>query len=289
MPSAAHPIKINKQSRIFEEENKKIFSFPTGFRRGFPLVKSIMPPRSILITGCNRGIGLELVKQYLKEPPSCLIATYRDPTSSEELLQLAKENPCLKPVQFDIAKRDTFPDMVKTVTKLVGGAEQGLNLLINNAGYMAPNRELDKITPEDMMISYEVNCVGPLFFARELLPLLKTAVDPDKPKFTIDQAAIIMMSTSSASIAENSGGSSYPYRCCKSGMNMAMKSLSVDIKDTGILVMAMHPGWVKTRMGGSNALIDTETCCSTMIQTLSGLTEKDHGSFLRYNNTAIPW
>ena len=98
-----------------------------------------------------------------------------------------------------------------------------------------------------------------------------------------------MMSSSSASIAENSGGSSYPYRCCKSGMNMAMKSLSVDIKDTGILVMAMHPGWVKTRMGGSNALIDTETCCSTMIQTLSGLTEKDHGSFLRYNNTAIPW
>ena len=68
-----------------------------------------MPPRSILITGCNRGIGLELVKQYLKEPaPSCLIATYRDPTNSEELLQLAKENQCLKPVQFDIAKRETF-------------------------------------------------------------------------------------------------------------------------------------------------------------------------------------
>ena len=68
-----------------------------------------------------------------------------------------------------------------------------------------------------------------------------------------------------------------------------MKSLSVDLKDTGILIMAMHPGWVKTRMGGPNALIDTETCVSTMIQTLQGLTEKDHGSLLRYNNTSIPW
>ena len=78
-------------------------------------------------------------------------------------------------------------------------------------------------------------------------------------------------------------------RCSKSGLNMAMKSLSVDLKDTGILIMAMHPGWVKTRMGGPNALIDTETCVSTMIQTLQGLTEKDHGSLLRYNNTSIPW
>ena len=70
---------------------------------------------------------------------------------------------------------------------------------------------------------------------------------------------------------------------------MAMKSLSVDLKDTGILIMSMHPGWVKTRMGGPNALIDTEMCCKTMIETLDQLSEKDHGSFLRYNNTTIPW
>ena len=78
-------------------------------------------------------------------------------------------------------------------------------------------------------------------------------------------------------------------RCSKTGLNMAMKSLSVDLKDTGILVVAMHPGWVKTRIGGANALIDTETCVSTMIETLQGLTEKDHGAFLQYDNTTIPW
>ena len=79
------------------------------------------------------------------------------------------------------------------------------------------------------------------------------------------------------------------YRCSKTGLNMAMKSLSVDLKDTGILVVAMHPGWVKTRIGGANALIDTETCVSTISETLQGLTVKDHGAFLQYDNTTIPW
>jgi len=247
-----------------------------------------MAPRSILITGCNRGIGLELVKQYLKEPPSCLIATYRDPSNSEELLELAKQNSCLKAVQFDIAKRNTFPDMAKTVSDLVG-ADKGLNLLINNAGYMDPNKDLESITPEGMLQAYEVNCIGPLFFAKELLPLLKAAMDPSKPKYNVDNAAIVMMSTAVSSIAENSGGGNYPYRCSKTALNMAMKSLSVDLKETGILVMAMHPGWVQTRMGGPGALIDTQTSCSGMIETMKGLTEKDHGTLLRYNNTAIPW
>ena len=126
-----------------------------------------MSPRSILITGCNRGIGLELVKQYLKldPPPTHLLATYRDPDSSEELLQLAKDNTGLKALKFDVAKRDTFASFVKEVSDVVG-IENGLNLVIHNAGYMAPNRELEKISPEDMIQSFEVNCVGPLFLTR---------------------------------------------------------------------------------------------------------------------------
>lgn len=249
-----------------------------------------MSPRSVLITGCNRGIGLELVKQYLKldNPPTHLLATYRDPSSSEELLALAKGNERLQALQFDVAKRDTYSDFVNQVSGIVG-PEKGLNLLINNAGFMAENRDLNSITAEEMIESYEVNCIAPLFLTREFLPLLKAAINPEKPKFCIDQAASILMSTAVASIAENTGGSLYPYRASKAGLNMVMKSLSVDLKDTGILIMSMHPGWVKTRMGGPNALIDTETCCSTMIDTLNQLSEKDHGSFLRYNNTPIPW
>jgi len=248
-----------------------------------------MSPKNVLITGCNRGIGLELVKHYLKlaSPPTNLLATFRDEKSSEELLKMAEENANLHALKFDIVKRDTFAAFASQVSDIV--KDQGLNLVIQNSGYLADNRELDNITPEDMIYSYEVNCVGPLFLTRELLPLLKAAVSKDKPLFTVDNAACVLMSTAVASIAENSGGKIYPYRCSKTGLNMAMKSLSVDLKDTGILIMAMHPGWVKTRMGGPNALIDTETCVSTMIETLQGLTEKDHGTLLRYNNTSIPW
>ncbi len=98
-----------------------------------------------------------------------------------------------------------------------------------------------------------------------------------------------MMSTAVASIADNSGGGNYAYRCSKVALNMAMKNFSIDLRDKGVLVMSMHPGWVRTDMGGPNGLIDTETCASTMIKTLQGLTDKDHGTFLRYNNTSIPW
>ena len=171
-----------------------------------------MSPRSILITGCNRGIGLELVKQYLKldTPPTHLLATFRDEKSSEELLNMAAENGNLHALKFDVIKRETFTDFAGKVREIVG--ENGLNMVIHNAGYLAENRELDNITPEDMIYSYEVNCVGPLFLTRELLPLLKAAYSQDKPAFTVANAACILMSTAVASIAENTGGKIYPYR-----------------------------------------------------------------------------
>jgi NAD(P)-dependent dehydrogenase (short-subunit alcohol dehydrogenase family) len=108
----------------------------------------------------------------------------------------------------------------------------------------------------------------------------------------IARASIVHMSSSVGSIAENASGGrtgGYAYRCSKSALNQMMKSMSVDLKENGILIMSMHPGWVQTDMGGANADITTETCCSTMVKTLEGLTEKDDGSFKRYDNSIIPW
>jgi NAD(P)-dependent dehydrogenase (short-subunit alcohol dehydrogenase family) len=194
----------------------------------------------------------------------------------------------LKVLQFDVAKRETYNDFIKQVTDIVG-AENGLNLFINNAAYMPENKQLENATAEEMIHSFEVNCVAPLLLTRELLPLFKAAIKDDQPKFKIDQAASILMSTMMASIGENTLGGLYPYRSSKTALNCVMKSLSVDLKKDGILIMSMHPGWVKTRMGGPKAQIDTETCCTTMIQTLAGLGEQDQGSFKRYNNEVIPW
>lgn len=174
--------------------------------------------------------------------------------------------------------------------KVVGA--DGLNLLINNAGLIPPNsRELDLVTPEAMVLAFETNCVGPLFFTKAMLPLLKTAAAAESSDscLSVARAAAIQMSTAVASIAENGGGKNYAYRCSKSALNMAMKNLSLDLAGSGVLTMAMHPGWVKTDMGGPNAMISVEDCCSSMLETLDGLADKDHGAFLRYNNTPIQW
>ena len=247
-----------------------------------------MAPNTILISGSNRGIGLELVKQYLssKIPPKFLIATYRNETSSEELLELSQANSNMYAIKLDITKPTSFPDFFQEIENILGKGN-GLNLLINNSGFMDENRALDKITAEDMMYSYEVNCVGPLLLTKELLPLLKTAAKAGQ--YSIDNAACIFISSIIASIQEYIDVQVYPYRCSKTALNMAMKSLSVDLKDTGILILALHPGWVKTRMGGENAPIDTKTCVKIMTKTLEGLNEKDHGGFLSYDNTPIQW
>jgi len=247
-----------------------------------------MSPKSIFITGCNRGIGLELVKQYLAQDPAPkhLFATYR--TISDSLQELADKNSNLKLIKFEVTDFDVLPDVVKQVDAIVG--EDGLNLLINNAGLLPANRALDVVNPEDMMNAYKVNCAAPLFITRSMLPLLERAAKQGGGSGrSVDRAAAIQMSTAVGSIAENSGGSAYAYRCSKAGLNQCMKTLSVDLKDSGILTMSMHPGWVQTEMGGAGAQITVDTCVSTMIKTLAGLADKDHGTFLRYNNTPIQW
>jgi len=251
-----------------------------------------MLAKSVLITGCNRGIGLELVKQILKmeSPPAHLFATYRSPSTSEELISLAKSHSTLKLIEMDVTDQSMYEKAVKKVSDAVG--EDGLNLLINNAGLLPANRDLQSVTAQDMRDAFETNCIAPLFLSKAFLPLIQKAAEKDATTGkSVSKAAIIQMSTAVASIEENSGGSTYAYRCSKSALNMSMKSLSVDLENMGlpILVMAMHPGWVLTDMGGPNAQITTETCCTTMIQTLCGLSEKDHGTFLRYNNTGIKW
>lgn len=248
-----------------------------------------MSPRSVFITGCNRGIGLELVRQFLSSPspPDHLFATYRSEAKSGELLELAKTSPSVHPIQLDVDDTNSFSQVVDQVDKVLG--DSGLNLLINNSGLLPQNRDLQAVTPEDMVAAFRTNCVAPLFLARAFLPLLKKAAAGQSGPLGVDRAAVIQMSTAVASVAENTGGGLYAYRCSKSALNMSMKSLSVDLVDSGVLVLAIHPGWVLTEMGGPNAQISTNTCCSTMLETLASLTEKDHGSFLRYNNTSIPW
>ena len=228
--------------------------------------------RSVLITGCNRGIGLELVKQFLSQdaPPQHLFATCRDPSSAKDLKTLQeKYKEKLHILKLDVTHWSEHAKVVDYVEKIVG-ADQGLNLLINNAGVLPSLKTLEDVTPDVMIQAYQTNCVAPLFLTRAFLPLLRAASGIASPeqKMTIEGACVVEMSTAVASIAENGRGGNYPYRCSKSGLNMAMKNLSIDLEKDGILVMAMHPGWVKTDMGGPDAFITTEECAIEMLSTL---------------------
>jgi len=253
-----------------------------------------MAPRSVVITGANRGIGLELVRAYASLPDvGVIVATCRDRTASQDLLSFADASGgkvCV--LDLDVTDYDALPAFVGKVGAIVG-EDAGLNLLINNAGYLPRNMMLDQVTPEDMRRAYEVNCVAPLFLARSLLPLVQRAADAGKSKpIGVSRAGIVHISTAVASVAENSSGArtgGYAYRCSKSGLNQMMKTMSVDLADSGILIMSMHPGWVQTAMGGPNALLTAETSAKAMMESLSKLGAEDHGSFRRYNNTPIPW
>ena len=136
----------------------------------------------------------------------------------------------------------------------------------------------------------QVNCVAPLTLTQTLLSLLKSASTAHSAApIGIDRAAVVMVSTRMASIADNSGGGYYAYRCSKTALNMATKNLSVAVKDDQILTVVLHPGWVKTDMGGANALIDTDTSVSSIITTLQALGEKDHGTFITWDGKSLPW
>ncbi|OWR54369.1 short-chain dehydrogenase [Danaus plexippus plexippus] len=125
---------------------------------------------------------------------------------------------------------------------------------------------------------------------QSLLPLLKQAAqnNSDKP-VGVGRAAVINMSSVLGSIAQNDVGGFYAYRCSKAALNAATKSMSIDLKKDHILVASMHPGWVRTDMGGKKAPLDVDTSVAGMFSTIQKLTEADSGKFLQYDGSELPW
>lgn len=245
---------------------------------------------SLFITGANRGIGLEFVKQLtrLPQPPRHIFATCRNPSEAKDLLQLASKHNCVHILKLDVSNTSEYPSLVKTVETTLDG--EGLNVIVNNAG-MAGRVQLEDVTETVMMEHYRVNAVAPLLLIQAFLPLLKKAASTsaDVSGLSCARAAIINITTKVASIDDNKSGGGYPYRASKVALNIITKSLSVDLKPHGILAVVLHPGWVQTEMGGPNALISTETSVSGLLRTMQGLNEETSGSFFNYDGTVIPW
>lgn len=246
--------------------------------------------KSVLITGCNRGIGLGLVKQFVKsEPPlNHIIATCRNIDKAENLTNIAKENSNVHIVQTDINKFDKHQEFTNEVEKILGGT--GLNLLINNAGISSKFTRINLVKVEQMIDNLVTNTVAPLMLTKALLPLIKKASDENKSlPVSVNRAAVVNISSILGSIQENKDGGFYPYRTSKAALNAVTKSMSVDFKNDKILVVSVHPGWCKTDMGGKGAPLEVEAAVSEMLKTLSKLGEKDSGTFIQYDGKPLPW
>lgn len=191
---------------------------------------------------------------------------------------------------MDVKEFEKYPEVVKQVEEIVGG--QGLNVLFNSAGISPRSSFLGMraLKASELMDAYAVNCVAPLMLSKAFTPLLKKAAkNNSKDQLGVSRAVIVNMSSILGSIASNTDGSLYHYRVTKSGLNAATKSISIDFKTDGIMAVAMHPGWVKTDMGGEKAPMEVEESCKHMVNTIFNLQPSNNGSFIQFDGKALPW
>lgn len=228
---------------------------------------------TILITGANRGIGLELTQKYAADGWEVL-ACCRNPEEAKALQKLSKNNSAVQVHRLDVTS-------AQQITSLAGTLKgKSIDILLNNAGYYGPkNEKLGKIDYVEWAKTLEINTIAPLIVSQAFISHVAAS----------EQKVIATVSSKMGSIQENTSGGSYVYRSSKTAVNQVMKSLSIDLKDQGITVIILHPGWVQTDMGGPNALINTDTSTQGLKKVLDGVTFKDSGTFINYDSNPIPW
>ena len=230
--------------------------------------------RNVLITGTNRGLGLELVKQYLARG-RMVFATCRDRSKASELQKLSSNsNGRLKVIELDLLSNASIFRLSETLLNTK------IDLYINNAGVMGfKDRELGKIDGDTWSKVFRVNTIAPIMVVQAILKNVREGAEKK----------MIFISSRVGSIEQNTGGGMYAYRSSKTALNQAVKSLSIDLKLDHISAIALHPGWVLTDMGGSNALIDVTSSVSGMISVIESSSFLDSGKFFNYDGSNINW
>lgn len=246
--------------------------------------------KSVLITGCNRGIGLGLVQQLLKQPkpPEHIIATCRNIEKAATLNEIAAKNNNVHVLEIDVTHFNKYPEFINKIEKIVG--DNGVNLLFNNAGISTKFSRISLVKVEQLTENFVVNTVAPIMLAKACLPLLKKAsLKNEHLPIGVSRAAIVNISSILGSVEKNHDGGFYPYRCSKSALNIASKSLSLDLKNDKIFVISIHPGWCKTDLGGKNAPLEVDDTVYKMVETLKTLKSEHNGGFIQYNGEVLPW
>jgi NAD(P)-dependent dehydrogenase (short-subunit alcohol dehydrogenase family) len=216
-----------------------------------------------LVTGSNRGIGLELCRQLGKRGDT-VIAVCRKPSPELEQLGLRIE------AGVDVSD----PAAVSGLAERLAGSR--IDLLVNNAGILLPDA-LGSLDPKNLLKQLETNALAPLLVTEKLLPLLNQG------------SKVALITSRMGSIADNSSGAMYGYRMSKAALNAAGMSLARDLASRSIAVVILHPGFVKTDMTGFGGTVDPGDCARDLIRRIDELRIETTGRFLHANGQELPW
>lgn len=234
------------------------------------------------VTGANRGLGLEFVKQLIPRTER-LFAACRTPSEADALNALADEHPgTVHVLELDVAD----PDAMDAALDAVREVTSSLDLLINNAGINGSGSgdRFGSLEADTMTHVLRVNTVAPHILAQKAVDLLEAGAEQQ------GTAKVINITSQLGSIARvQSQAGWHSYRASKAGLNMLTRLLSYDLKPYGVIAIAMHPGWVQTDMGGANAAITPETSIAGILDVTERLTIDDTGTYIDYQGNALPW
>ena len=225
---------------------------------------------TVFITGASRGLGLEFARQYCTDDWR-VIATCRDPAKAETLSAIGGG---LRIEALDVGGGASIASLAE---KLKG---ESIDVLINNAGIFGPkDLTRDNVDYDAWGRVFRTNVMGPLAVSSALLSNVENS----------EGKSIATVTSRMGSIGDTTEGEEYIYRSSKAAVNMVMTCLANELAGDGVKVVLLHPGWVKTDMGGPDAAIDAKESVTGMRAVIAGLKESDSGGFLNYDGTEIPW
>ena len=225
---------------------------------------------TVLLTGARRGLGLEFARQYAAEGWR-VIATCRQPKAAKALAAIKGD---VRIRALDV----TDPAQVRSLARAL--KSEAVDLLISNAGIYGPRKEnFGRVDTEAWHQVFRTNVMGPMMVAGALADHVARS----------ERKTIVALTSMMGSITENRSGGSYIYRSSKAALNMVMKGLSLSLKSRKISVVMLHPGWVRTDMGGASAHLGVEESVTAMRRVIAGLKPADSGRFFNYDGREIPW
>jgi NAD(P)-dependent dehydrogenase (short-subunit alcohol dehydrogenase family) len=220
-----------------------------------------------VVTGANRGIGLELARQ-LAERGATVIGTARDPEAAAELRGLG-----VRVERLDLADGSSIADFAKRLKTIP------VDLLVNNAAIGDASTPAERVPAAQLEEYFRVNALGPFLLTQALLPNLRAG----------DRKLAVAISSGLGSIGPNRDGGWVGYRASKAALHQLFRTLAAELSREGLIFVLLSPGWVRTRMGGQEAPLSPEQSVRAILKVLDRLSKKDTGKFFDHRGKELPW